>query len=280
MLAPIDIERSCSSGSKANTVDPSSTRPRRLTTPASKRSASQRLVFPLPRWPISATLRIRSAALCPTGAIYAFGGGGLRLRARLEARPEAEHRLGVKLGNPRLGDAEDLADLPQREVLVVVERDDEALALGEGLDRVRETVLDLGRLRLGLGVDRIRVVNRVEHRDLAATALRVRERPQVVERQHRGVRDLEESAVELLDFHLELRGHLLVGGRALELGLELGVRLLEVASASADRPRHPVEGAELVDDRALHAGDGEGLELDLAVEIEALDRPDQAQQPV
>ncbi len=62
-LAPIDIPRSCSSGSKSETVVPSSTRPSRLTTPASNRSASQRLVFPLPRWPIRATFRIRSAGL-------------------------------------------------------------------------------------------------------------------------------------------------------------------------------------------------------------------------
>ncbi len=39
-LAPIDIWRSCSSSSKSPTVVPSSTRPRRLTIPASKSSAS------------------------------------------------------------------------------------------------------------------------------------------------------------------------------------------------------------------------------------------------
>ena len=48
-LAPIDIPRSCSSGSKSETVVPSSTRPNRLITPASNSSASQRLVLPLPR---------------------------------------------------------------------------------------------------------------------------------------------------------------------------------------------------------------------------------------
>ena len=61
--APIDISRSCSSGSKSETVEPSSTLPRRLTTPASNSSASCIEVLPLPRWPIRATLRIRSAAL-------------------------------------------------------------------------------------------------------------------------------------------------------------------------------------------------------------------------
>jgi len=47
MLAPIDIERACSSGSKSKVVEPSSTLPSRLMTPASNRSASQRLVFPV-----------------------------------------------------------------------------------------------------------------------------------------------------------------------------------------------------------------------------------------
>ena len=61
--APIDISREASSGSKSLTVEPSSTLPSRLTTPASNSRASCSDVFPQPRWPIRATLRIRSAAL-------------------------------------------------------------------------------------------------------------------------------------------------------------------------------------------------------------------------
>ena len=59
-LAPIDISRSCSSGSESETVVRAWTDPRRFTIPASKRSASLRLVLPVPRWPIRATFRIRS----------------------------------------------------------------------------------------------------------------------------------------------------------------------------------------------------------------------------
>src|SRR5436190_4358555 len=280
MLAPIDIERACSSGSKSKVVEPSSTLPSRLMTPASNRSASQRLVFPLPRWPISATLRIRSAALCPTGANICVSGRRPELRARLETRPQAQHGLRVELRHAGFGHSEDLADLPQGEVLVVVEGDDQPLALGQRFDGVREPVLELRGMRLNLGIDRVWVLNRVESGDLASAALRIRERPQVVERQHRGVRDLEQRVVELIDVHLELRGHLLVSGRALKLSLQLRVRLLDVARACPDRPGHPVERAELVDDRALDACDGERLELDLAVEVEALDRADQAQEAV
>ena len=67
--APIDMPRSCSSGSKSQTVVPCSARPSRLITPASKSIASASDVFPQPRWPISATFRIRSAALCDMRAI-------------------------------------------------------------------------------------------------------------------------------------------------------------------------------------------------------------------
>jgi hypothetical protein len=56
--------------------------------------------------------------------------------------------------------------------------------------------------------------------------------------------------------------------------------LLDRASAGADGARHPVQGAQLVDDRALDAGDRIGLELDLALELEALDGRDQAAEAV
>ena len=161
-------------------------------TPDSNRIASARLVLPLPRWPTSATLRIRSGALCGMPRTYRF-----RLTA-VKRDLQADHGLGVELRDARLGHAEDLADLAQGQVLVVVEGDHEPLALGQRLDRVGEPVLELGRLRLGLGVDGARVLDRVEDRDLAA-ALGVGERPEVVEREHRGVGDLEQDALELLD---------------------------------------------------------------------------------
>ena len=114
----------------------------------------------------------------------------------------------------------------------------------------------------------------------STAALRVGEGPQVVEREDRGVRDLEQAVLELLDGRLQLPGHLLVGGGALELRLELGVRLLDVAGAGSHGAGHPVQRPKLVDDRPLDSRDREGLELDLAVEVEALDRTDQADQAV
>ncbi len=57
-LAEIDISRAFSSFAESETVVPSATEPSRLIAPPSNRSASFRDVFPLPRWPTKATLRI------------------------------------------------------------------------------------------------------------------------------------------------------------------------------------------------------------------------------
>ena len=75
-------------------------------------------------------------------------------------------------------------------------------------------------------------------------------------------------------------GQLGLARGALQLVLELGLGRLDFAGARADRARHPVERAQLVDDRAADPGHREGLELDPALGLEALDRADQAHQAV
>src|SRR5205823_11364768 len=62
-LEEIDISRDFSSGAESETVVPSATEPRRLIAPAWNRIASFNEVFPLPRWPTRATLRILSASV-------------------------------------------------------------------------------------------------------------------------------------------------------------------------------------------------------------------------
>ena len=70
------IFRSISSGSKSVTVVPSSTRPSRLTAPASKSRAEASEVFPQPPCPTMATLRM-------FGASYTFMiRGSSRCKAR------------------------------------------------------------------------------------------------------------------------------------------------------------------------------------------------------
>jgi hypothetical protein len=60
--AAIDIPRLFSSSSASDTVVPSATEPSRVVAPAMCSRASCSDVFPLPRWPTKATLRILSAA--------------------------------------------------------------------------------------------------------------------------------------------------------------------------------------------------------------------------
>src|SRR4029453_1206374 len=109
---------------------------------------------------------------------------------------------------------------------------------------------------------------------------RARARPELVESGDRGTGDLEERILELLLGDAELGGDLLIGGRARGARLEVGDRPLDVARAGAHRTRHPVHGAQLVDDGALDARDRIRLELDVAGWVEALDRADQAEETV
>ena len=66
--AEMDMPRDFSSSSASETVVPSATEPSRVVAPASNSRASCSDVFPLPRWPTRATLRILSAAWGMPGA--------------------------------------------------------------------------------------------------------------------------------------------------------------------------------------------------------------------
>src|SRR3954451_23557745 len=180
--AEIDIPRVFSSSSESDTVVPSATVPSRGVAPASNSRASGSDGFPLPRWPTRATLRILSTACGMPSPLPRTEGRRLPSVPQvvsLQPRLEAQHGLRVQLGDARLGDAEDLADLPEGQVLVVVEGDHELLALGQRGDRVGEAVLELGGVEQVVRVGRVRVVKRVEQGDLVARG--VRHRPQLVE---------------------------------------------------------------------------------------------------
>ena len=183
----------------------------------------------------------------------------------------------MELRDARLRDAEDLADLPEGQLLVVVERDDELLPLGQARDRLAERLAKLRLRHRHLRLGGVRILERVDQGDRVSPA---RARPELVERGDRGARDLEERVLELLLRDPEVGRDLLVVRRAVELALELRDRPLDVAGAGAHRARHPVHRAKLVDDRALDARDRVGLELDVAPEVEALDRADQAEEAV
>src|SRR3954467_3817289 len=276
--AEMDMPRDFSSSSASETVVPSATEPSRVVAPASNSRASCNDVFPLPRWPTSATLRILSAAcgIAWRSSLYEAREARLPLVPKivsLQPGLEAQNGLGMQLGDARLGHAEDFPDLPQRQVLVVVERDHELLALGQRGDRVGQPVLQLGRRQHLLRVRRVGIVQRVEQAHGVAGG--VRHSPQLVERDQGRAGDIHEDLLELLDGDLQLARHLFVGRRPVQPVLELRVDLLDLPGPRADGPGNPVQGTQLVDDRALDAGDRVRLELDLALELEALDRVDQ-----
>src|SRR5215208_625810 len=101
--AEIDIPRAFSSSSESETVVPSATEPSLVVAPASNSRASCSDVFPLPRWPTKATLRILSAAWDMPGAPLLAslhpregdGRGKLPQVVALEATLEPENGLGV-----------------------------------------------------------------------------------------------------------------------------------------------------------------------------------------
>src|SRR6266508_3324312 len=96
-----------------------------------------------------------------------------------QARLQAKDRLRVELRHPRLGDTEHFADLAQRQLLVVVERDHELLALREARDRVRDHLLHLGGVEGRRRRRPVGVLDRVDQRDLVAAG--ARDRPELVE---------------------------------------------------------------------------------------------------
>jgi hypothetical protein len=89
-----------------------------------------------------------------------------------------------------------------------------------------------------------------------------------------------QALLELVARHAELLRDLLIRRRTHELLLEDGDRALDLTCAGPDRARHPVERAQLVDDRSADARHREGLELDLAARVESLDRADQAEKAI
>jgi hypothetical protein len=76
----------------------------------------------------------------------------------------------VELRDAGLGDTQNLADLPQCQLLVVVERDDELLALRKARDRLGERLLDLRLLERALRIGPQAVLDRVDESDLVAAA--------------------------------------------------------------------------------------------------------------
>ncbi len=173
--------------------------------------------------------------------------------------------------HPRLGEPDHPADLGEGQTLVVVEAEDQPLALGQRPDRQPQPSANLicldrrCRCVLGIAVDG----NRFETGSDRA-----------VERPDRRGRHLGQPALQLLGRHPEGLGQLSVSRGATIAMLELGERRLDAARMRAHRARHPVELSQAVVDRTADPRPGEGLELDPLIGIEPLDRVDQTEHPI
>ena len=117
--------------------------------------------------------------------------------ASTRRRAQPDHRGGVHLRDAGLGDAEHAADLGEGHALVVVEDDDDALALAETLDRAGQQELGLGGLDRAGGVERALVAEGVAERDAAGAVVAAAE--QLVERRDVDRRELGVDGAQVLD---------------------------------------------------------------------------------
>ena len=211
---------------------------------------SQNGRWPSPRW----------GPIGPSGRSADAGGS--------HTRPEVQHRLGVDLRDPTLGDTEHVADLGECQALVVVQGDDQLLTLGE-LEDLR--LHDVAQFAV---FDRC---NRVLHTFGLDGLGFVPGSDGSVERTDRGRRDGGEPTREFVVADVQLRCQLFVGGDPTLFVLELGERLLDLACPAPDRSGHPVELTKAVVDGTADAGSGEGLELDGSLGVVSVDRVDQTE---
>jgi hypothetical protein len=183
----------------------------------------------------------------------------------------------VDLAHPALGDVEHLADLAEREALVVVERQHELLPLRQPVDGGGEHLLGLLHLERG---DRAGVAVGDRVADGHGLTPIGPDRDCLLEGDEPEERDLPEQVLEVVLGHAELLRHLAVGRGPVQVVLELAVRLLDGARLRPHRARHPVDRAQLVDDRAADPGDGIRLELVAAAGVELVDGVDQPEHAI
>ena len=180
--------------------------------------------------------------------------------------PQVQHGLGVDLRHPALAHPEHPADLGERETLVVVQRQDELLPLGQLVDLGPHEVADLA------------VLDDLRRHDRHLTAQRSRLGPEVerpLERADRRRGDRGQPLPQGVSWDGEVGGDLGVVRRASVRRLEIGDGPLDLPCPRPHRARHPVQLAQAVVDGAADPWRGERLELHRPLRIEALDGVDQ-----
>src|SRR5207237_2168796 len=121
----------------------------------------------------------------------------------------------------------------------------ELLALGEPCDRLRHEIDALPGQQGAERVDLVRLERVVE-----IQALLTGPETDVLEAEQHHVPDASDERVVVLEREPELSGHLLLARRPAERALETARDFLDEARLLAHAARHPVERAEMVEDRA------------------------------
>src|SRR5437867_732797 len=162
-----------------------------------------------------------------------------------ERHLQAQHRLRVELRDARLRQPEHGAHLLHGELLVVVERDHQLLALRQARDRRGDQIDALPREQRP---ERILLV--LLEAALQVQALLAASEAEVLEAEEAHLADAGEQLLVGLEREPELARDLLLPRRPAQRALERVRRLLDQARLLPHAARHPVERAQMVQDRA------------------------------
>src|SRR5690606_38320367 len=185
-----------------------------------------------------------------------------------QAGAQAHRGLAVDLAGARFAHPQHRADLAQVQLLLVVQRQHQALALGQAVDGRGKRAAELGLFELALGPgDAVAGQPR-----LAVVLIHVR-----VQAHQLSARGVFHHAVVLVQRYAHRRGDFLGRGGLAGTLLDLAGGRDDVAVASVHRTRHPVAAADLVDHRAADADRGVGLEGCALVGLEVAGGVDQAE---
>jgi hypothetical protein len=178
---------------------------------------------------------------------------------------ELEHRLGMHLADARLGDAQDLPDLGQGEALVAVEGDDDLLALAEPVDAPARMPFISWDSNTATGSS-APLSSRV------STRLRRSPRSEPADSSSsRATTDTNEIWLKIWCSSSVVMPSCWATSASVGLRCRRfsrgDVGLLDLAGLEPGRTRDPVDGSQLVDDRALDPRDRVRLELDAPFEV-------------
>ena len=161
---------------------------------------------------------------------------------------------------------------------MVAQPEDELLALGQVQDGVGDALPQLCADDAHGRVGGARIGQRLEQGCLGAVGSA--DVPRMIEGDHARVGHALQRGVELVRVYRHLGGQLGISRRSMQAGRELHRGPLDLARLAANAARHPVQRAELVEDRAADPRAGIGLELDPARRVEALHRLDEPTETV